>query len=550
MKKRFFKILVWGIAAILITLNAVLYFNVELLKDGRELVADFKDEIRQDFLEITTTPNIFSQFHYEHKDKEEIDLRISSNLDSDFPQKLPTVSSDIILADGESMVTNPGIVGNQWLPVNRYPTSHFSLDIDGNNYENVKDMLQQGIVPPRSAIRIESLINHFEYYYKQSSDNRILATYEIAPSPLEKNIYILKLNIKTRPFDPAHDQKDWNVFFAVNNSKAMGELKIKEQMLTSLKNMVAGMSSKDRMGLVLFGGEQSAILGSTIGKDRKKILRVLNGISFDGDSEDTEVDFIDKAIEIIAKNQTAKSLNKIIVLAPNGLKLADKDILKLKENANQNILLQIVSFKENTELKVFYDNLGQEARVKYTELTNFDDFISLVNENFLDDSYQVAVKDLISRINFNIAKVSFHRLVGFSNFDAGLLENIVEHVQPVNLNYNKAVTILYKLKLNPQSIEIESEPLGDLELSYRESNSDEVSVLNKPLVYKSEAKIGDDFNFVLAVGYLGEYLSNLSTAHNYDLEAIKKLASENKGKDANGKRREFVELLNNVAAAR
>ncbi|MDR2338160.1 MAG: von Willebrand factor type A domain-containing protein [Deltaproteobacteria bacterium] len=545
MKKKLLKILIWGLAIILVMLNIALYFDAELLANARQYTAAFKEEVQQSFLEISNLDPLIKP-QEEHVDKEEINSRINSGLD--LPE--PPPSDDVILADNASMITNPGIVGNQWLAVNRYPTSHFSLDIDGSNYESVKDILQQGIVPPRSIIRIESLINYFEYYYKQKNDNRILIDYEVALSPFEKEIYILKLNLKTRPFDPAHDQKDWNIFFAIDNSQALAELAVKDQMLSSLKNIVAGMSSKDRLGLVLFGGEQSAILGSTAGKDRTRILRILNELNFGGTAEELDGDFINKAIEIVAKNQTPKSLNKIIILTANGTKLTDQDILKLKEEVNQNVLVQVVSFQENAELKVFYDNLGQGSRVKYTELNSFDDFISLVNENFLDDSYQVSVKDLISRINFNLPKVNFYKLIGFSNFDAGLLDNIVEHVQVVDLKYNQAVTILYKLKLNRQALEAEDEPLGNLELSYRESNSDEVSVFNKPLLYKSSAKVSEDFNFALAVGYLGEYLSNLSTAHNYNLEAIKKLALKNKGKDANGKRQEFVELLDNVAVAK
>jgi Ca-activated chloride channel family protein len=45
------------------------------------------------------------------------------------------------------------------------PVSTFSIDVDTASYANVRRMLNAGHLPPKDAVRIEELINYFDYDY-------------------------------------------------------------------------------------------------------------------------------------------------------------------------------------------------------------------------------------------------------------------------------------------------------------------------------------------------------------------------------------------------
>ncbi len=65
------------------------------------------------------------------------------------------------------------------------PVSTFSIDVDTASYSNVRRMLNQGHLPPRDAVRIEELINYFDYDYDlpKSKAQPFETTVRIIPAP-------------------------------------------------------------------------------------------------------------------------------------------------------------------------------------------------------------------------------------------------------------------------------------------------------------------------------------------------------------------------------
>ena len=49
------------------------------------------------------------------------------------------------------------------------PISTFSIDVDTASYANVRRFLNDGNLPPRDAVRVEELINYFDYGYTKPS---------------------------------------------------------------------------------------------------------------------------------------------------------------------------------------------------------------------------------------------------------------------------------------------------------------------------------------------------------------------------------------------
>ena len=45
------------------------------------------------------------------------------------------------------------------------PVSTFSIDVDTGGYANVRRFLNQGQLPPQDAVRVEEMINYFDYDY-------------------------------------------------------------------------------------------------------------------------------------------------------------------------------------------------------------------------------------------------------------------------------------------------------------------------------------------------------------------------------------------------
>ena len=542
MKKTLLKIFIFSVAIMLAAVNAVLLLDRDTLTATQQYAALLTSKLKYDAFDFRFWLRGYPPFNQSDSDAASINARLRS---------AGPPPNDSILAESTGQVSKPGIVGNQWLSVQTTPTSHFSLDVNDSNYEIISDaILEEDVVPPRSIIRIESLINHFDFYHKQSNDNRFLINYEIAPSPLESDTYLLMLKIKTRPFDPRYDQKDWNLFFAIDNSAEMQNNLLKGEMMQTLRDIVLGMSSKDRVGLLSFNEDEEIISGSTVGNSKSRLVRVLNGIEFKGNFGGVS-GVLKRARGIVARHHRGKSLNKVVVITNGDFMPSDSELKQLKEKQTEHVFIYVVSLKDNKPLRDFYNSLGKEYHIKYAELDTFDDFYSLLNEKFFGDDADISAKEVMSKINFYPEGVNYYRLIGFSNFDIGVPGTLAGYPVPVDLKYNTSGTILYKLKFNSATLR-ENQPIGTLEISYKEVDTTEDIFINRPLYYKDKEKdkdgkkVSDDFNFAAAVAYTGEYLSNLSANFDYGIPEIRKLAEENKGKDASGKRGRFIELLEKI----
>ena len=64
------------------------------------------------------------------------------------------------------------IVEGSFVPVREQPLSTFSIDVDTASYSKTRMyLLQQNALPPVDAVRIEELVNYFDYdYYEEDYD--------------------------------------------------------------------------------------------------------------------------------------------------------------------------------------------------------------------------------------------------------------------------------------------------------------------------------------------------------------------------------------------
>ncbi|MFT4747597.1 MAG: Ca-activated chloride channel family protein [Congregibacter sp.] len=76
----------------------------------------------------------------------------------------------------------------------------FSIDVDTGSYTNIRRMINQGILPPADAIRIEEFINYFDYNYaldhESVSEDPFNIETAIAPSPWSEQRHIMRIGLK------------------------------------------------------------------------------------------------------------------------------------------------------------------------------------------------------------------------------------------------------------------------------------------------------------------------------------------------------------------
>ncbi|MCK7557896.1 von Willebrand factor type A domain-containing protein [Chitinophaga sedimenti] len=81
--------------------------------------------------------------------------------------------------------------------VKNRPLSTFSADVDRASYSNVRRFLNQGLMPPKDAIRTEEMINYFDYQYAQPTDDAPVAIHtDMAVCPWNSANRLVRIGIQ------------------------------------------------------------------------------------------------------------------------------------------------------------------------------------------------------------------------------------------------------------------------------------------------------------------------------------------------------------------
>src|SRR5438552_1501955 len=88
---------------------------------------------------------------------------------------------------------------NPFLKAGDNPLSTFSIDVDRASYSNVRRFLRDGQRTPRDAVRIEEMINYFNYDYPEPAGGQpISVTTEIARAPWNEKNRLLLIGLQGR----------------------------------------------------------------------------------------------------------------------------------------------------------------------------------------------------------------------------------------------------------------------------------------------------------------------------------------------------------------
>jgi Ca-activated chloride channel family protein len=179
-------------------------------------------------------------------------------------------------------------------------------------------------------------------------------------------------------------------------------------------------------------------------------------------------------------------------------------------------------------------------------------------------------KDVKIQVEFNPAKVSSYRLIGYENRMLKKEDFNNDHVDAGEIGAGHTVTALYEIVPSPvgsavrntpaqpdvdplkyQKHElVQSDELLTLKLRYKQPDGDTSTLLQTPVTDSNlpYAKASDDFKFAAAVAGYGMILRNSPHKGTATLDAVLELADEGKGKDDKGYRADFLDLVKQTKA--
>lgn len=457
------------------------------------------------------------------------------------------------------------IVENKFLAPLQNPLSTFSIDVDEASYSNVRRFLQNGELPPAGAVRIEELINYFDYTYETpKGDVPFAVQTEIGVCPWNNQHKLVHIGLQGKAL-PVANLPPSNLVFLVDVSGSMDEWNKLPLVQTSLKMLTDQLREQDKVSIVVYAGNAGLVLPATSGSNKIKIKEAILTLEAGGSTAGG------KGIKLaykIAMDNYVKGGNNRVILATDGdfnvgASSDDALVQLIEQEREKGIYLSVLGFGMGNYKDNKMQLLADKGNGNHTYIDNSNEAKKVLVREFGSTLFTIA-KDVKIQIEFNPAKVQAYRLVGYENrlLDAGDFND--DKKDAGELGSGHTVTALYEIipagVTDPFTKSIDSlkyqsnnrpvtgratNELMTIKLRYKQPDESVSKLIVQPVAdnFIQPEKTSENFRFSAAVAEFGLLLRQSKFMQNGNFDQVRSLAKSATGTDPNGYRTEFLQLV-------
>lgn len=457
---------------------------------------------------------------------------------------------------------------NRFLSVARQPLSTFSIDVDTASYANVRRFLMnEGRLPPPEAVRIEEMINYFAYDYSPPSDRTPFSVdMETTECPWQPAHRLVRVGLKGREID-RHERGPSNLVFLLDVSGSMGESNKLPLVKQAMRMLVEQLQADDRVAIVTYASGTAVPLPSARGDDRRRIIAAIDSLQSGGSTYGSAG--IELAYQQAAEHFVEGGVNRVFLCTDGDLNVGitnDNDLVRLIERkAKTSVFLTVLGFGTGNLKDGKLEKLADKGNGIYAYIDGLREAHRVLVEQMTGSLVTIA-KDVKIQVEFNPAEVAAYWLVGYENRVMANRDFDNDRKDAGDIGAGHTVTALYELvpahgnhaatevdrPLKYQRVAEEdlsenarSGELLTLRLRYKEPDQDESRLLEF-VARDADGRFGRasaDFRFASAVAAFGMVLRGSPQRGEATLAAVEEYAAGALGKDPNGHRAEFLDLV-------
>ena len=468
-----------------------------------------------------------------------------------------------------------------FFPTLERPLSTFAIDVDTASYSNVRRYIgRRGQLPPVDAVRVEELINYFDYDYPYSGDKHPFSVHlETSSAPWKAGHRLVRIGLKAKDMN-VDKRPPSNLVFLVDCSGSMGNPDKLPLLKKSLVSLVENLTEDDRIGIVTYAGGAGVELDPLHGDQKDKIIEVINGLRSGGGTNGEGG--IRVAYDLATKNYIKGGTNRVILATDGDFNVGISDNSKLVELVKgraekEKIFLTALGFGEGNIQDARLEQIANNGNGEYYYIDSIKEGRRVLVDKMSATLVTVA-KDVKIQVDFNPRKVRSYRLIGYANrrmraeefrddkkdageIGAGHVVTALYEIVPVgSTNEEGDVAVKSKYRRSAKKADkgersdiIESEELLTVFLRYKgpeDGIEDEAKEFSVPLTDSGNGweNSSKDFRFASSVAGFGMLLRNSKFGGQVNYDLLLELASEGIGDDKNGLRKEFVELVKKAKA--
>ncbi len=443
------------------------------------------------------------------------------------------------------------------------PLSTLSIDVDRAAYSNVRRFIQSGETIPKDAVRIEEMINYFDYKYPEPKGEhpyQIISEISSCPWNPDHQLLLIALQGKTlqsEKLPPSH------LTFLIDVSGSMEEENKLPLVISSLKLLVNQLRSQDKISLVVYAGSSGMVLKATSGSDKQKIHEALDQLRAGGSTAGAA------GIELAYKTATEEYIkdgnNRVVLCTDGDFNVGISNANDLEELIVQKrktgVFLTCLGFGMGNYKDDRLKTLADKGNGNYAYIDTREEAKKTLLHEFGGTIFTIA-KDVKFQIEFNPSKTQSYRLIGYEDrllneedftddekdageMGAGHVVTALYELIPYGVT-SKFATKVEKLKYQSNQVAVSSE-IATIKTRYKLPNESKSKayneIANDPIEFNMTS---DNFKWAASVAMFGLVLRDSKYKQQSDINKVLQFTKQSLGNDEHGYRSEFISLVHKV----
>ena len=470
-----------------------------------------------------------------------------------------------------SQIANPGTARYQQFDDNpvkqvaQNPLVTFSLDVDTGSYANVRRFLNQGLLPPPDAVRVEEVVNYFPSDWDIKDKQSIPASkpipfamrYELAPAPWNEQRTLLKVDILAKD-RKSEELPASNLVFLIDTSGSMISDERLPLIQSSLKLLVKELREQDNIAIVTYAGDSRIALPSISGSHKAEINAAIDSLDAEGSTNGGAG--LEMAYQQAAKGFIKGGINRILLATDGDFNVGIDDPKSIesmvKKQRESGVTLSTLGVGDSNYNEAMMVRIADVGNGNYSYIDTLSEAQKVLNSEMRQTLITVA-KDVKAQIEFNPAWVTEYRQIGYEKRQLRAEDFNNDNVDAGDIGAGKHITFLFELTLKGQKASIDklryapdnksaksdkTKELAWLKIRWKSPQGKESQLVEFPLAFAIKAP-SEDMRFRAAVAAYGQKLRGSEYLNNTSWQQIKQWAQKAKGEDPQGYRAEFIRLI-------
>ncbi len=449
------------------------------------------------------------------------------------------------------------LVENPFIDTTEEPISTFAITGSTATYSRVRTAIKsEHIMPDPNEIRIEEMVNYFDFDYPEPTDGEPLAlAMEMSPSPWKSGRDVVMIKLRTRAVDDDHNTRK-NIVLLVDVSGSMRDNNKLPLIKQAFHQLVEQLNENDSVAIVSYTSTAELVLPSTPGDKKTDINYAINSLEAHGSTNASAG--LSMAYEQAEKAFIEGGTNRVILASDGDFNVGitnHKELLSfISEKRKKHIFLTVLGFgytnyKDNT-MQVLADHGDGNYYYIDTKEEAYRVFVQKMQSTLF-----TLIKDTKIQVEFNPQVVKRYRLIGYETRKMNNSDFNDDGKDGGELSADTTVAAFYEIERDenaetpPDTVVVRGDtsfnPYDVLELRVRYKNPGEdfSRYISTRLENSLSDPVSQDMSFATAVVEYSMLLRKSKFRESSSYDDVIQRASAAIGTDTWGLRAEFVDIV-------